>query len=165
MNSKKILLATIIFSSLSCLPVIAKKVTIENLPNGTYAYTTQKQSKKTRVIFRKRDKVVIGVENGYSCFLGIVTGNTISNVSTVEYPQNIGNIKLVKLPNIVIGNNALRLNSQEELNIKSRSDSAGYPVEAGSTRTVGDRFNECLEDPSRLKKDSPNNTQIRKYEP
>jgi hypothetical protein len=165
MNSKKILLATIILSSLSCLPVIAKKATIENLPNGTYAYTNQKQSKETRVIFRKKGKVVIGVENGYSCFMGIVTGNTIGNVSTVAYPQNIGNIKLVKLPNIVMGNNALRLNSQEELNMKSKSDSAGYPVEAESNRTVEDRFNECLEDPSRLKKSSPNNTQIRKYEP
>jgi hypothetical protein len=165
MNSKKILLATIILSSLSCLPVMAKKVTIENLPNGTYAYTTQKKSKETRVIFRKRGKVVMGVENEYSCFLGIVRGNTISNVSTVEYPQNIGTVKLVKLPNVVIGSNALQLNSQEELNMKSRSDSAGYPVEAGSNRTVRDRFNECLEDPSRLKKYFPNNTQIKKYEP
>lgn len=165
MNSKKILLATIILSSLSCLPVIAKKVTIENLPNGTYAYTNQKQSKETRVIFRKRGKVVVGMKNGYSCFMGIVTGNTIGNVSTVEYPQNIGTVKLVKLPNIIIGNNALQLDSQEELNMKSRSDSAGYPVEAGSNRTLGDRFNECLEDPIRLRKSSPNNTQIRKYEP
>jgi hypothetical protein len=164
MNSKKILLATMILSSLFCSPVMSKKVTIENLPNGTYAYTTQKQSKETRVIFRKRDKVVVGVRNGYSCFLGIVSGNTISKVSTVEYPQNIGNIKLVKLPNIVMGNNALRLNIQEELNIKSSFDSAGYPVEAGSNRTIGDRFNECLEDSSRLKKDSPNNIQIKKYE-
>jgi hypothetical protein len=164
MNRTIILLATIILSSLSCLPVMSKKVTIENLPNGTYAYTTQKKSKETRVIFRKRGKVVIGVENGYSCFLGIVAGNTISNVSTVEYPQNIGTVKLIKLPNIVMGNYALRLNSQEELNMKSRSDSAGYPVKAGSNRTVGDRFNECLEDPIRLKKFSPNNTQIEKYE-
>jgi hypothetical protein len=165
MNSKKILLATIILSSLSCLPVIAKKGTIENLPNGTYAYTTQKQSKETRVIFRKRGKVVTGMTGEWQCFLGITKGNNIRDVATVLYSNGEFHVTLEKLRNIKLEDNPLQLNLQQELSTKARFESAGYPVEAGSSRTLGDRFNECLQDPAKLKKYSPRNTQIRKYEP
>lgn len=164
MDTRKILLFAIIIASISFLPAFAKRVSIENLPSGTYAYITQGRSKEIRIIFQKRDKVVIGMEDGYSCFLGIVKGSIIRDVVTVQYPQNIGTVKLVKLPSIDLGS-TLQLNFKQELNKKSRSDSAGYPVEAGSTRTVGDRFNECLQDPNHFKKEFPTNTQIRRYAP
>jgi hypothetical protein len=124
---------------------LVKTVTIESIPNGTYAYLGQ-NDEKTQVIFRKRSKFVKGIINGRDCFQGIIKSNTIYNVVTVVYGQNTGpRFSFRKLPNIVLGSNASPLNPKQELSRKAKFKN-GYRNEDDSHKVEAE-FRQCLKDP------------------